>query len=155
MTPASDDDAATLAAAIALATSQLVALEEEMRPLQAQLDQHQMKVIQLQRFIALGKHLLGESPAIPPALSGRGRRRPSAVDYATQVLETTGRPMRAQEIADYLHHQGLMPGKWTREVLRTAMRNHPQLFACVAQGLYALQAWAPASRDNGHVTEGH
>jgi hypothetical protein len=55
--------------------------------------------------------------------------------------------MRVMEIADYLMQRGLMRGKWTREVLRTGMRNKPEIFERIGEGIYALKSWPPEQKN--------
>jgi HB1, ASXL, restriction endonuclease HTH domain len=149
-----------ISAAIEGAADELQYVEKELGELQTQLQQLQQRAAQLQDFIGLGKLLLGkQEPSIQmvtpeeseltistPAFHGTIPRRLSAGDYAKQVLEEVGRPMRAQEMANYLTQRGLMRGKWTREVLRTAMRKNQEIFERVAEGVYALKAWSPEQK---------
>jgi hypothetical protein len=140
--------------AIEAATNELVAINRRLEELHVL----QQRARQLEDFIGRGKVLLGqahdEKPPEPPSDTERilhdacinetpPRRQRTAVECARLALEAFKRPMRAQEMADYLEQRGLMQGQWTREVLRTAMRKHPD-FERIDAGLYALTAWPPA-----------
>ena len=148
-----DGDRDKIFEAIETATHQLAQVNKQLE----QLHILQQRARHLEEFIALGKILAGqatgeephESPAntastLPDAVSceiALNRKR-TAADYARLALEETKRPMRAPEMADYVQRLGLMKGQYVGEVLRTAMRKHPD-FERISEGLYALKAWPP------------
>jgi Flp pilus assembly CpaE family ATPase len=121
-----------IVAAMASATQELAALTSQLEERTVL----QQRARHLEAFIRVGTVLLGQGneEAVP-------RKPRTAAQHARYVLETCQRPMRAKEIAEYLAQHGLMQGRWTAEVLRTAMRTHPEDFACLRTGLYALRAW--------------
>jgi HB1, ASXL, restriction endonuclease HTH domain len=139
----------TISAAIDAVAEELQGIETALGHLQRQAQQLQQRATQLQEFMSIGRLLLGEDAAalqvLAPILPRHVSHKVTAANFAKQVLEEVGRPMRVQEIADYLTHRGLMRGKWTREVLRTAMRKHAEVFERVAEGVYVLKAW-PSER---------
>ena len=148
-----DGDRETILAAIEIATQQLVHVNTQLEQLQLL----QQRARHLDAFIRLGHALLGDEqpPQLPesPQETARphqeafpheppsGRKR-TAAEYARSTLEAFQRPMRAQEMAEYVQRLGLMQGQYVGEVLRTAMRKHPA-FECISAGLYALKAWPP------------
>jgi hypothetical protein len=123
-----------IVAAMASAATELAALTRQL----AHVSVLQDRARHLEAFIRVGTVLLGEGRE-----TAAPRKKRTAVQHATRVLETFQRPMRAKEMAAYLAQHGCMQGRWTAEVLRTAMRTHPEDFACIGRGLYALRAWPP------------
>jgi len=148
-----DGDRDKIFEAIETATHQLAQVNKQLE----QLHILQQRARHLEEFIALGKILAGQAPGeephessantartLPDAVSGERAldRKRTATDYARLALEDAKRPMRAAEMADYVQRLGLMKGQYVREVLRTAMRKHPD-FERISEGLYALKAWPP------------
>jgi hypothetical protein len=129
-----------IVAAMASATTELAAIARQLEPLAAL----QERARRLEAFIRLGKVLLGEDreeDREEDLEETAQRKKRTSVEHARHVLETFQRPMRTQEMADYVEEHGLMQGSWTREVLRTAMRTHPEDFECISKGLYVLREW--------------
>jgi hypothetical protein len=68
--------------------------------------------------------------------------RQTAARQAEDVLRSVQHPMRVEEIYRHIEARGTQKGKQSQDALRTAMRDHPDVFRRVERGLYGLVVWA-------------
>jgi hypothetical protein len=150
------DHNAHLRGAIETAVHDLAAINNAIKKRVEKLQELQRRAQPLEAFVRAGRKVLGDDRDTqrPAPFSEQGKApheaciheaatqgKRTATAYARLALEASQRPMRTQEMAAYLEKHGLMQGRWTSEVLRTAMRTHPEGFECIRTGLYALREW--------------